>query len=83
MRGMELKRTVRESHAKLSTILLSNETSPYSTKKQANETVSPKCELPDSRNDPVIHFLVLDISIHPIVLPELQDREDDLIGLAS
>jgi hypothetical protein len=83
MRGMELKRTVRESHAKLSTILLSNETSSYSTKKQADETAGPKCELPDSRNDPVIHFLVLDICIHPIVLPELQDSEDDLIRLAG
>ena len=78
-----MKRTIRESHAKLSAILLSNETSPNSTKKQANETAGPKCELPDSRNDPVIHFLVLDICIHPIILPELQDSEDDLMRLAS
>jgi hypothetical protein len=83
MRGIELKRTVRESHAKLSTMLLSNETSPNSTKKQANETAGTKCQLPDTRDDPVILFLVLDICIHPIILPELQDSEDDLMRLAS
>jgi hypothetical protein len=78
-----LELAVRKCHAQLSTILLGNKTGPDSTKKQANEAPSPECELPNSRNDPVILFLVFDICIHPIVLPELQDSENDLIRLAS
>jgi hypothetical protein len=79
----ELKLTVRESHTELAAIFLGDESCPNSTEEKPNETTSPKGELPDSRNDPVIRVFVLDISILPIILSELVDRNDNLIRLAS
>jgi len=78
-----VKHTVRESHAQLSTMLLSNETSADPTDQKTDQTSSPKSELPDSRNDPVVVVLVLDICERSIVFSELQDCQDNLTRSAG